>query len=95
MEVAQEILKQLGGPRRLEAMIGAHSFGYEGDALIFKFKNRKHNLIKISLNGSDLYDVEIGLTKGWDYKVKFEKGGVYADSLKSTIEQATGLYLSF
>lgn len=60
--VADTILQQMGGARRLSAMIGAKDFFSDdgGKSLVFKFPNKQKsgpNYVKITLNGKDLYDV--------------------------------------
>lgn len=97
-EVAKEILRQLGGPGRLRAMIGAETFlaeKYNDNRLGIKFKAKaKHgiNFIKITLTPADLYDVEF--SRVHDCKVISTLKGIYAEDLKRLIELETGLYLS-
>ena len=58
--VAQTILKQMGGARRLKAMINASNFIDGGKYLTFKFSmGRKKAFCKITLTSMDLYDMEI------------------------------------
>lgn len=58
--VAQTILKQLGGARRLKAMINASNFIDGGKYLTFKFSmGNKKAFCKITLTSLDLYDMEI------------------------------------
>jgi hypothetical protein len=92
--VAEIILKQLGGAGRLNAMTGAYNFRDLGNGLSFKIKNQRANYIKITLNGMDLYDLEVGRTRGTTYKVVASHDNVYFDQLKPLIEKATGMYLS-
>lgn len=92
--VANSILSQLGGSGRLNAMTGAYAFGDTGNGLSFKIKNQKANYVKITLNSRDLYDVEVGRTRGYTYKVVNEATDLFADQLKPFIEQSTGMYLS-
>lgn len=42
----------------------------------------------------DLYDLEVGRTRGTTYKVVASHDSIYYDQLKPLIEQATGMYLS-
>lgn len=100
-EIASEILRQLGGANRLRAMIGANTFLHgedNGNAwLSFKFPKPGHksvNYCKVTLNGLDLYDVELGYIRMPDYKVVDSTSDLYNDMLKGYIEKATGLYLS-
>ena len=92
--IAMTILKQLGGAGRLNAMTGAYNFRDLGNGLAFKIKNQRANYIKITLNGMDLYDLEVGRTRGTTYKVVASHDNVYFDQLKPLIEKATGMYLS-
>lgn len=104
MAAADVILSQLGGAGRLKVMIGAREFYSEnnGQTLYFKFAMcPKANVIKITLNGSDLYDVEFwkrGRLNTKTMTVPNAKAGefsdVYAEDLKEIIENYTGLYLS-
>jgi hypothetical protein len=92
--VANTILEQLGGARRLNAMLGAYNFIDLGNGLSFRIKNQKANYIKIELNAKDLYDVEVGRVRGDAYKVVASQNDIYFDQLKPFIEKATGMYLS-
>ncbi len=93
-EIARTILQQLGGAGRLTAMTGAYNFIDRGNGLSFKIKNQRANYIKITLNGKDLYDVEVGRIRGNTYKVVKQGNDLYFDQLKPFIEEATGMYLS-
>jgi len=95
--VANEIVRQLGGSGRLGAMIAASQYVYTDNSLQFKFKgSKKSNMIKITLNSMDLYDVEFIKYSPSKYTCKTVKAenGIYNDMLKDRIEQFTGLYLS-
>jgi len=92
--IATTILSQLGGAGRLHVMTGAYNFVDNGNGLSFKIKNPKANYIKITLNGMDLYDIEIGRIRGDNYKVVKEVENIYFDQMKGIIEEATGMYLS-
>lgn len=110
MAPADIILQQMGGRRRLKAMIGAKDFFSEnnGKTLVFRFPNRgggkKPNVVRVTLTGRDDYDVEFGRnTRKKDKDLGFfvnhyVKGktynGVYADQLRGLFERETGLYLS-
>lgn len=96
-QVAQTILKQMGGVGKLQAMIGAKQFVSlnEPPGVQFGFSNRKGpNKVVIKLNGKDLYDVEFWKIKKFDFNKVDEANDVYAEHLKSVFEEATGLYLS-
>jgi hypothetical protein len=75
-------------------MTGAYNFVAIQNGLSFKIKNPKANYIKITLNGKDLYDLEVGRIRGNSYKVVSQYDDLYFDMLKPSIEKATGMYLS-
>jgi len=94
-EIAQTIVNQLGGMNRLIAFTGASNFAAINNGLSFRIKNAKANYIKITLNGKDLYDLEVGRIRGTTYKVVGKENDLYYDMLKREIEKLTGMYLSF
>lgn len=104
IKAADIILSQLGGSRRLNIMIGAKDFFSDdnGATLIFRFAMCKTaNRMRITLNGSDLYDVKfekVGRLNMKTFNVPVTVAGefsdVYAEDLKGLIESQTGLYLS-
>jgi len=96
--VAGTILKQMGGPGRLKAMLGAKHFIDHGNALSFQFPNRKRskgNYVKITLRGDDTYDMEFSAISGGGTKVKKVKtySGIMFDQLQPLFTEWTGLYL--
>lgn len=99
-ETAETILSQLGGAGKLKAMIAAHDMFYDKDgSLSFKFKgSRKLNYCKVTLNGMDLYNMELGRIAKKDgipaYNKKESIDDLYWDQLKPVFEKETGLYLS-
>lgn len=97
-QIADTILLQLGGTNKLGAMIGASQFSYDDNGNVtFWFKGcRKANIIKVSLNGSDLYNIEFFKFNSRSYECKSVKTftDVYNSDLQSVIEAYTGLYLS-
>jgi hypothetical protein len=95
MNPAEQILAQLGG-RRFIAMTGAvcHSDN-DGRTLIVKFKGSKiANLMYITLNEMDTYDVEICKYRGENMKTVKEVKNAYADMLKTIFETTTFLRTS-
>lgn len=104
MAPADIILSQLGGRGRLKVTIGAKDFysKNDGNTLQFKFAMCKlANLVEITLNGSDLYDVKfikVGRLnkKTWEVptKVTGEFSDVSVENLMDVIEDFTGLYLT-
>lgn len=91
--VAQTILAQLGG-NKFVAMTGAACFA-DGNTLVAKFKgSKKANIMYVTLNDKDLYNVKIAKFKGLDVKTVDETTDASADMLKPLFEKATGLYTS-
>jgi hypothetical protein len=93
--IADIIMDQLGGARKLRMMIGMvqYFFGLSrsGAFLQFDYKMSRHsNKARITLNGSDTYTVEF--YKG--NKLVLSKEYIYGDMLISLFEKTTGLYLS-
>lgn len=103
MSFYEIIINQLGGIGKLTAMVNARSFAYneKTNSLTFKFSGfRKANICRITLEPTDTYKVELikigklSLTKPVTQTTAYEAGTIYADALKKTFEEATGLYLS-
>jgi len=103
-ELAKTILEQLGGGGRLRAMLGVKSFvaleskaGFEG-GLMFNFPNKirsKANGVQIQYSYDDLYSITFWrINPRSAGKILETFHGIYADQLKSLIENQTGLYLS-
>lgn len=94
MSVAKTILLQLGG-NKFKAMTGATNFMDCGDALQFSFKGcRKTNKCKVTLNGSDLYNVQFFKfnRKTFDCPEVVSHSDIYNDQLQSIFAEVTGLY---
>ena len=91
-QIAETIIRQMGGPGKLKAMVNARNFACneKGD-LTFKFSgSRKYNLVKVELTPLDDYTIKF-------YKNTTEKKiieGIYNDQLKEIFEEETGLRLS-
>lgn len=110
LTAANEIRNQIG--RKALFMLGAYNIAGSSSENFLSFKikgSRKVNYIKITLNESDLYDMEFGkmgkkLNKEYaaigmkiysdTYKVVAEENGVYSDMLHKLIEKHTGLLTS-
>lgn len=98
--VAQTILDQMGGQRRLQVMLGVTMFnilasGNPGVGIQWPNKQRsKGNYVEIRLNGSDLYDVKF-FNRGGTAPMKLVKAydDVYAEDLADIFERQTGWYL--
>ena len=99
MQIAQTILQQLGGNKFVK-MTGAKHLVALKDGLAFKLPSTRHfvkegiNYVKIILNPLDLYDIEYGTIKGFDYNIKATANGLYCDMLQENFTRTTGLYTS-
>jgi hypothetical protein len=102
-DVANTILQQLGGSRRLSVMLGAkhflsgHKDGGALGGLSFQFprpSRGKPNFVKILLMPDDTYTVEFGSRHGYNYKVLKKVDGIYADQVGDLFQRVTGLRLS-
>jgi hypothetical protein len=94
--VAEEILNQLGGNRKLSAMISMHNLYFSTDSLTegflqFDFKGcKKAFKVRIYLEYNDTYTLKF-------YSKSFKKHtiqGVYNDNLIEVFQNYTKLYLS-
>lgn len=90
-----EVIAQLGGGRFI-AMTGAKDFFIGPKGVVFKIgRNAKNvNYVRINLNSMDTYDIEFLSIRNYKEKVKSKAKGVYADTLRDTFEQNTGLRTS-
>ena len=111
-QIATTILQQLGGNRFI-AFTGAKEFLAIDNGLQFKIGRNasKANRIKITLNGSDLYDMEFIQYRPFSIKVDHKRGEVktieeksetvrtyndiYFDQLQDLFTETTGLYTHF
>lgn len=106
--VAETILQQLGG-NRFAAMTGAKNFVALENGIKFSIGRNvsKANMVKITVNSSDLYDVEFikytpykfRITKNGEFKETKEKSvtveklnGYYSDMLQDGFTRVTGMY---
>lgn len=102
-EIANTILEQMGGSRRLALMIGAKNFlsipaGDKGGlgGLRFDFPQPgagKPNSILIHLMPSDTYTVRFALSRSVSYKILKEYEDIYAEDLGGLFTRTTGLHL--
>jgi len=92
---SDQILAQLGG-RKFIAMTGAVCYSNNnGKTLIVKFKGSKvANIMYVTLNEMDTYDVQICKYRGMEVKTVKEVKGAYADMLKNIFEATTFLRTS-
>ena len=91
MTIAKTILEQIGN--KALYMIGAKNLVAKENGVYFKImRNSKSvNLIEITLNGLDLYDVEFKYVSVKGIKVRSEVKGIYSDMLHAAIRENTGL----
>ncbi len=101
-QISQTIIDYLGGFGQLQAMINAKYFMTTDDPAGIRFQfsgSKKANICKITYEpGLDTYKFELFRYTRVRYAhcpVIYELEGVYADLLKPTFEQETGLYLTF
>ena len=94
MEVQKEIIRQLGG-NKFAVMTGATFFADGQNKLTVKFKgSRVANIMYITLNSLDLYDVQICKYRNLEVKVVDEIENCYNDDLVPFFEKTTGLRTS-
>lgn len=99
MQVATEILNQLGG-NKFRVMTGASQFVGGSNMLQFKLPGTRNfvrngiNSVRITLNGADLYEMEFFKIRGLDVKTVDTLSGVYAEDLRRIFSDRTGLDVS-
>lgn len=96
-QVANTIAEQMGGHRRLRAMLGAQLMALSGGkGLGIKWPNKKRskgNYVEITLRGDDTYDMEFFNVSNRASKSVKTYRGVYFDQLVEIFEKQTGWYL--
>ena len=90
-KIAMEIIEQLGGSRRVMVMTGTKQFYVMKNGVGFKLGRKA---VKITLNGLDYYNVEIGHMRKCQYIIDKATDNISCEQLKSCIEEMTGVYLS-
>ena len=96
LAVANTIIDQLGGARRLVLMVNAKNFLGLPDSVSFKFSgSRDFPHVRITLTPADTYTVKFLKLNGIKVGASKEYTDVYADQLVDIFESATKLYLSF
>jgi len=95
MNAASQILAQLGG-NKFVVMTGASCYSDDnGNTLVAKFKGSPvANILYVTLNSMDTYDVKICKFRGTNIKTIKEVNGAYAEMLKPIFEQTTKLRTS-
>ena len=97
VEIAQEILRQLGG-NKFVAMTGAKNLAAGHNYLSMKIGRNKSacNRVTITLNSMDLYDMSFSRVcfgkRGMKETTVKEYDGLYNDMLPSTFTLHTGMY---
>lgn len=96
LQVAKTIGEQLGGLNRVIAMTGAKNFVGGENSLQFKLPRgmTKVSCVRIVLTPADTYTVEFYKGYGLNLAQWRVVEDVYADALKRTVEENTGLKLS-
>ena len=89
-------IKHLGGLARLMAMLNARDFMLQqGDKLRFRFSGSgKANVACISLSDSDTYTVELWRVASGKCGLVGFQDNIYAEQLRETFEDMTGLALT-
>lgn len=110
IEIANTIIRQMGGSGKLRAMVGMSDALALGAGVQFSFKgSRTMNKVKIELTPDDLYNISfyhIPKLNRKNLDAYFKKletcntpvkavDGVYNDQLIDIFESTTGLYLHF
>lgn len=94
-EIADTILEQLGGSGRLSLMTGASNYVAIEDGVRFSLPRtitlKGINLVEITLNGSDLYDMRFMRYRAADCVTVSQVDDVYFDQLEEIFTQVTGL----
>ena len=95
MEIATIIRQQLGG-NKFKVMTGAKDFVAISNGLQFKLPSRQINLVQITLNTTDSYDIKFFKAVFSRNEVKTVKAveGIYDDQLAEIFEETTGLRTS-
>lgn len=99
MAVANEILRQLGGSRRLGMMIAAKDFlglsARDGKGPGLRFKHMAGeggvNVAEIRLNAGDLYDLAFYKVRGLDCRLVVEDEDVFVGDLAERFRASSGL----
>jgi hypothetical protein len=94
MQVAQQILQQLGG-KMFTLMTGSNNFVASQNSIRMNLKGNKAKAkwLQITLNSMDTYDLMFFTAdKQLNIIVKCEFKGIYCDQLQSVFTQVTGLY---
>lgn len=99
MQIANEILRQLGGQRQLKIMVGAKNYVALADGnqpvngVQFDFMKAKDgiNKVQIRLNGNDYYDVKFFAARGINCREVVARVDVAVDQLEAMFWDDAGL----
>lgn len=94
--IASTIFTQLGG-NRFAAMVGMSTGTHGADSLAIRFKAKGRdgiNAVRVTLDASDTYTVKYFKIRGANVAEIREESGIYADMLRASFEDATGLATS-
>lgn len=89
LSVAETILSQLGGNRRLAVMCGCKDFAGDSNSVQFRVGSNGKKV-----TASDTYTVEFYAGRGSNMRKVYEASDIYADALRGIFEAQTGMYLS-
>lgn len=100
MQIANTIIEQMGGLRRIALFTGAYEFTACKNGVFFRipgkgFAKDSINLVSVTLTPSDEYDMTFSRIRGGKIKEIKKYEGVYCDQLVELFQDTTGLYLSF
>ena len=95
MEVANEILRQLGG-NKFKVMTGSKNFRGDANSVTMDLTRNKLGAkwLTVKLEGDDTYTMTFQSFRKFEVKLKAEIKGVYCDMLQSIFTEQTGLYTS-
>ena len=95
-EIAKTILQQLGGNKFI-AMTGAKNLGFTGKGISMKIGKNAKGVTHVTIDldrGKDLYNIEFIKIRGPKRTTVKKLKGIYADQLKKSFTQYTGLRVS-
>lgn len=90
--ITQNLLDQLG--KMFVPMVGAKNLVALENGLQFSLPRNKTKatICRITLNGNDLYDVEFGSVRNFEYKIKVSQTDLYVEEMIKYFERETGFY---
>lgn len=98
--IANTIIDQMGGLRRIAMFTGAYQFTACKDGVFFRLPGKNFakdsiNLVSITLTPMDEYVMTFSRVRAGKIKEIRKYEGVYCDQLVELFQDTTGLYLSF